>query len=220
MSKPFFLCGDIHGQFGQLGYILSNFSDCNFLVIGDCGVGLQQPKTESYRLSVLNEICVENNITLLFGRGNHDRKIDFDNRFLKSNIQAIADYTYFEEKKMLWIGGGISIDRKIRKENVEWWSDEKIDFRYDFPEEVENLVTHVPPNWVGPNGMNKSIANFAEKDKTLWAELQEERAAVDKLFEAYKPKRSYHGHMHCSETGSFGGCLSKILNIFEIVEII
>lgn len=233
--KLVIVCGDIHGGFSRFEKEIEkeDYKDCIIIQVGDYGIGFKDTigaeiQTQSY----VNEFLKERNIQLYVIRGNHDDPEFFngDKRLTFSNIEFLPDYStkIINGKKFLFVGGGISIDRKWRIEAEQngkgksYWEDEVFVLNYEEAvkhKDCDILITHSTPSWIGPT--NKSgIATFCAADKPLWDECLEERELHNKLFEIVKPKKSFHGHFHRHERRVTDECASYILAECEFMECI
>jgi predicted phosphodiesterase len=219
--------GDLHGGFTRFKerIIKEDFRDCIIIQVGDYGIGFKRKIGDEIELqSKLNEVLAERNIQLYVIRGNHDNPDYFNGDWritCLSNIEFLPDYTVktINGKKFLFVGGGISIDRKYRVEGVDYWPDERFYLDESKVVECDVLITHSAPSWLGPNRKD-GIATWCVNDKTLWEECVMERKLHDKLFDLAKPKKSFHGHFHRTERRVTEECASYILNELEFMECI
>lgn len=221
LNTPVLICGDSHGEWDFLFRKLDHLkiTDCRLLHVGDIGVGFKHPEKQNREILLLNDRFKKRNIFFVGIRGNHDDLEYFQGRVKHSHFELIPDYTYreFNGEKFLFVGGAVSVDRAIRVPHMSWWPDEEFVLKPELVEEVDVLITHSCPNWLGPNN-KASISGYCSRDATLWDDCVKEREAHGKLIELCKPKKHYCGHMHMSETVTVNGCQSKLLDILEIVE--
>lgn len=199
-----------------------DIKDCILISVGDWGYGFSFSPTRDYEnQKVLNEFFVERNIQCYVIRGNHDDPCAFKgkSRIVFSNLEFLEDYTTKElnGEKFLFIGGAVSIDRRYRKEGIDYWIDEIFKLDESKIQECDVLVTHSAPSWIGPFDKD-GLSGWCKNDPTLWNECVTERKAHDRLFKLAKPKKSYHGHFHTSTVVDFDDCWARILDIFEIYE--
>jgi len=218
------ILGDVHGEWEKLFSLINRYDikDCYLICVGDLGIGFANSHSKEIRtLEIANTFFTVRNINFLSIRGNHDNPAFFKKEIKSfSNIRLIPDYhtEIINDEKFLFVGGAVSIDRTHRKEGISYWSDEGFVLKPELVEKCDVLITHSVPSWNGPN--NKSgIESWCSKDPTLWEECMAERFGHDKLIELCKPKRHYAGHMHISSTVAMNGCISKILNELEIIQI-
>jgi Icc-related predicted phosphoesterase len=215
------LCGDSHGEwdalFRKLEYL--QLEDCVLLHCGDIGIGFKSPDKQHKEIEFVNNRFKKRNIQFMGIAGNHDHREYFQGQVNLSHFELLPDYTYreFNGERFLFVGGAVSIDRRLRVPNVSWWEDEAFVLKPELVEKVDVLITHSCPPWIG-DFQKSGISGWCEKDPTLWEECQKERTDISKLIELSQPKNHYCGHMHTSLTTIHNGCKSKILDILEIVE--
>lgn len=222
MSKPIYIVGDIHGKWDQLFLKIKASEIRNFTLIGvgDLGIGFKLDKQQSRQFDYINSFFGGKGIDFIGIRGNHDDPSYFDGRVSMSNFKLLPDYTSLtlNDKEFLFVGGAVSIDRKIRKEGVSYWTDEKFVLDHSKIKRCDVLVTHSVPTWSGP--FDKSgISGWCDRDSTLWDECVQERKDHDILLKLCGASRHYAGHFHTSSSVDFDGCVSTILDELEIGEI-
>jgi hypothetical protein len=170
---------------------------------------------------ILNEFFKLRNIKFYTIRGNHDDPSFFKGagRLIYSNLEFLEDYTVKELNgdKFLFVGGAVSIDRRYRRENIDYWIDEIFKFDESKIVECDVLITHSVTTWIGPFD-KEGLSGWCVEDETLWDECLKERLEHNKLFKLAKPKRSYHGHFHISTVVDFDDCWATILDELEIKE--
>jgi hypothetical protein len=187
--------------------------------VGDLGVGFKSPDKQHREIELLNNRFKKRNIQFKGARGNHDDPKYFLGTVNHSHFELIRDYSYqtFNGEKFLFVGGAVSIDRRIRVPNMSWWEDEAFVLKPELVDKVDVLITHSAPNWIG-DFSKQGIAGWCEKDPTLWEECVKEREDIAKLIELCGAKKHWCGHFHQSHFASHNGCDSRILDILEIVE--
>jgi predicted phosphodiesterase len=220
--KAIYILGDTHGNWKPMKYKIKTFDirDCIIIHVGDIGLGFQNYDQQEYELMNINEFFKERNIEFLGIRGNHDDPYYFDGGYDFSNMEFLRDYTVKKigGKTFQFVGGAISVDRKQRTRDISWWKDEVFDFNPDKLVKCDVLVTHSAPLWNGPVDRDP-ISSWCDDDKTLWAELKMERLAHNRAIFHCEPSRHYCGHFHVSSTAERDGCISRILDINELLEI-
>lgn len=229
--------GDIHGEFATLGYDILHgykYRDAYVIQVGDFGIGFNQPNYYRDELNRLNLKLLEANCHLFAIRGNHDNPSYFqtkNNPFDNSNITLLPDYTELTllNKKLLCVGGAVSIDRAPRiKHNEEqaskgksyrcWWPDEGVkirsaeEFNYDV---YDIVVTHTRPSLCGDIKGADILHEFEQNDPKLRADLKHENAEMDRLWKFTKPARWFYGHWHQHMFSSYGGTKFLCLGIDE-----
>jgi len=241
--------GDIHGNFNLVSQYVKKFDlvNCHIIQVGDFGVGFKTFEKEKRELDYLNNFLVKMNTHLYVVRGNHDYKPYFDNDPFKfENIHLISDYTVLElcEKKILFVGGAISVDRGLRKTKRQitgvhtkttpgvesWWPDEE--FVLD-RSKLENLtgiqivVTHTCPFYCPPEnsfGLGAFVTDIIKEtgDTELKRDILVERNQVAEAFRILKAnndiKFHMYGHYHKSILTEVDGIKHRLLGIGELWE--
>lgn len=231
-----YLLGDIHNQFLQLTELISesDIQDETIFQVGDFGLGMKDVLKESQELLLLNQACLKKNVRLIVIRGNHDDPMRFDGQSSRyySNILFAPDYSVFkvEDKVVLVVGGGISVDRSKRK-TLPYWSDEG--FKFDESKladlqqrfgKIDIVITHSCPSEFWPYDLQSIVHKYAEHDANLIYDLGQDRQEHSKLLRFLTesnciPKRWFYGHFHWPYSGSYSGIKYQALDIFEMVEL-
>jgi hypothetical protein len=222
--------GDIHGNFNQLiGWMHQNKDreNCYLVQVGDFGIGFR-PKFEHHELKNISKKLKKKNHTILVIRGNHDNPEYFDGNHDYDNIKFLPDYTTMNLNgyNHLFVGGAVSIDRKLRQEGISYWKDEI--FIYDEEKlkninEIDVLVTHTCMSFNKPTFFNGLVYSFAAKDPELIKELDQERELVDLMWKTLnengnKIKLHLYGHFHFTNTEYINDTKHILLDIDEFYE--
>lgn len=241
-----YFIGDTHGMRPIFSIVdRLKITNSNLIHVGDFGLGFVSIMQDVKNLEVVDEMLVDTQNKLYVVRGNHDNPIFWDkskglNLPKLHNIHLVDDYSVLdiENKKILCVGGGISIDRQLRKDDrpyPSWWKDEEFQWHPGkFNRVVNNhstmdiVVTHSAPSACYPRGVDAPIVNDwhnieLEHGNNLKGELQMERKKIDMLkdavLKAYKPTNWFYGHFHTSKTEIIDSVKFQALNINEICEI-
>ena len=249
MKERILYLGDIHGSFNIINQYVKIYGikDAHIIQVGDFGVGFQTIEKEKRMLEMFNPILVKNNVHVWAIRGNHDYKPHFDNDpFGLSNIHLVPDYTVLElcEKKILCIGGAVSVDRHWRYtknqrngifENQtfgveKWWPDEVFVLDRDKLGEMRGiniLVTHTAPHYCEPDntfGFGYFVESIIRQtgDNELKTDLLVERQLVTDALEILKLNNTienhYYGHFHKTWDANLYGVNHRLLNVNELWE--
>lgn len=208
--------GDIHGEFETLKKVIKNcdLSDCLIFCVGDFGVGFSRPEKEQRRLQNLNEFFRQRSIDFLSIAGNHDDPSYFQGQTNLSNLRLIPDYQYLNinGKKVLTVGGAISIDRLDRKEGYSYWSDEIIKPAPDNLEPADIIVAHDAPLWAGKDASSlyDTPLNPVKTDAVAG------RTILGNVIKQTNPRLFVHGHYHVSSSFFFEGVKYRGLDINEL----
>jgi len=222
--------GDIHGEFNKVisNIKRTNLSQCTIIQVGDFGVGFKSYERDIEDIEKFNNFLKEREIDLIAIRGNHDNPEFFSGYLSFTNINLIPDYTTLkiEGKNFIFMGGAVSIDRKLRKEKITYWKEET--FRLDVDKlksirGIDVVVTHTAPDYCFPsnkNGYGKLVEGFFPTDKNLQNDLEYERNQMTKAFEILIEKnpikKHFYGHFHDTKTEYFNGCKHVLLDVHEL----
>lgn len=217
------ILGDSHGSWVPLKHKIERIDirDCYLIHVGDVGVGFGWSFEKEFEwFQEMNEWFKDRNIEFLAIRGNHDDDTFFDGRVDLSNFKLLKDYTHLiiNDELYLFVGGAISVDRSQRTLGRDYWLGEG--FKLDatkIPENVDVLITHTGPSWIGPGSDNGFVVQFFSVDKLLKQELDIERGDMDKLYDLTKPKYWYLGHFHRYQTVKTSECTTVILDCNQII---
>jgi hypothetical protein len=218
--------GDLHGNFDFIRWWLKQGDHKNVTIIqvGDFGIGFK-PTIEDNVLQLLNKELGTRESILLVIRGNHDNPSYFDGNHDYEFIKFLPDYTTMEIDGLnhLFIGGALSIDRKVRTTGIDYWEDEGFMKNLDKISDIKNIdvvVTHTAPNFVEPFGFNGIVAHYALNDGTLLEELTRERDAITEVFDLLQKNNNiqyhFYGHFHYDTKNLVNGCTHVMLNISQV----
>ena len=206
--------------------------------VGDFGIGFY-PKSDKNFLLRLNKFLKSRNIVMLVIRGNHDDPAYFKGNHIYSNLQLLEDYTVMDiyDKKYLFIGGAVSIDRVSRQKDIEyavkkdkiltgWWEDEVFVLdrkKLETITGIDVLITHTTLEYCYPDNrirFGNFVDSFAENDILLKHDLTIERREVTEMFNILKKNGNkisemYYGHFHSSAVTMNGYCNHYLLDIYE-----
>ncbi len=203
-----YITGDIHGNFNKINQLLNKKRDItHLLVCGDFGYWPKLFKTftiNAYGKKRFFDFTLKNDNTKIhWCDGNHE---DFDslkecnyNPKLGENVyyQKRGSYiTLPDNRNVLFLGGGYSIDKQYRTEGVDWFKDELLteDDIKNLPNiNIDVIVSHTAPNefFVLPK------SNYPHDTS---------RDVLSIVLKKYKPKYWYFGHFHIYKKGKYKNC--------------
>lgn len=219
-----FACGDSHGNFMPIFDWIENHAEEGDVLthVGDFGE-FAVPK---WILEDLGKESAKKSVQILVTRGNHSSPIYYQENRKYGNLEFMSDYSTrtINGKKVLFIGGAISIDRAWRKEGIDYWADEKVIYDLsllDGIEDVDVMVSHTCPDFLSPAPKNFSNIQWAlDKDPLLKDELIFERKYMTQVWEKLKEKNDirewYGGHFHVSLLHIIGKTKFRFVGIDEI----
>jgi len=248
-----FIIGDTHGIRPIFEIVNNNnFQGENLIHVGDFGLGFETIGRDIKNLELLDEMLLDTNNNLYVIRGNHDNPIFWDkskglNLPKFHNLKLVDDYTVLtiEEKKVLFVGGAISIDRRPRMNDFPyptWWKDEvftyqpeRLDAVVTKHKDIDVVITHTAPKFAYPTDDNVSIVNHYQTVEAihgidLKAELRAERDSVTEMYDDLihhyhkTPKHWFYGHFHSSrhqahKIGEGKTIQFHLLNVNEVYEL-
>jgi predicted phosphodiesterase len=174
---------------------------------GDFGLWTPSPRLDLY-ISTITRLAKETEIHVYWLDGNHE---DHSRR----DQFASYDTEYFHYlprghrwswwgKQFMSVGGGVSMDKKHRKEGVSWWpgetlSDEELDFCCRIPHGLDVIFAHdcprgVPIPGVGPESKQRPGESAWPAD--VLYEASQHRDKMREIWECHQPQLYAHGHYH------------------------
>ena len=222
--------GDLHGNWGYLKQLIDNTRETSIIQVGDFGLGFNSLKWDIGAMDNLNERLSRKDKHLYVIRGNHDDPVfwkeesEFNVQW--SNITLVGDWTVLciEGSYVLFAGGAVSIDRKIRKEGRDHWHDSIFDYDEDKLnaalekwDTIDLVITHTAPSFASPKEFGSLVYNYASIDPELIADLLLERQLLDRMHSVIvhktKPKTWVYGHFHSDVTEEINGIKFILLGI-------
>lgn len=226
----YILWGDNHGDYSALMRSIKKglFTDRVIIQAGDFGIGFD-PMRKNFmnQLIHLNAFLEKYDFFLYVIRGNHDNPACFTGDIKLSNLHLLKDYSVINigEENILCVGGAISIDRKVRTLDVDYFSDEGFVFDEKIItglRDITTVVTHTAPSFCPPIGMGSIVHHYIQTDVELYYDLIKERELVDKFHNLLKVNNDvkywYYGHFHSSDTFYHEGISFRLLDINEFFQ--
>lgn len=224
--------GDLHGEWPEFRHQIVRYQLCkkSFIQVGDFGLGFRTIAEDIEALQSLDTFLKEKDNWLYVIRGNHDNKWFWDHheQFNLQRIILVSDYAthLIEDKHILFIGGGISIDRLNRTANKNYWSDEIFCLNEPLLQQIcahpiDIIVTHIAPAGIWPYSLAPIVERFMIRDHQLQADLLLERKQMRTVLDYIKTtgcKHWIYGHYHAPVTEEKDGITFRCLNIHEHYE--
>ncbi len=207
-----YITGDMHGEYGRLVYANKELDDGDILIAcGDWGYIFANDKSEN---SLLDDI-EKKNYSILFVDGNHENfpaiysypEEEWNggriHRIRNSIIHLCRGQVFeIEGLKFFTFGGGYSLDKWRRTENVDWWSQEMPENR-EFEEGKKNLEKHgFKVDYIITHTANIKTLEylpFALKDTAIKPSVPEEHVLnyyLEDIRERCEYKKWFFGHFH------------------------
>ena len=198
-SCKILVLGDVHGAFNNLKTILDAKTPDLAIVCGDYGVW-----TDFTPNNIPNKYNVKYPCDVYFVDGNHDNHASLDT-YERGKIHKLTDKLYYcsygssltiNNKTILFCGGAESIDKGFRMPFVSWWPTECIsesDQEYLPNTTVDIVISHTAPNFIIDNMFKEqNMLSFSIKCNDPSAKY------LSDVYNKYKPKQWFFGHMHAS----------------------
>lgn len=216
-----FFCGDIHGNIRKLVWTIIyryGLKDCSVIVVGDFGAGFEKKEYLNQMYKKVESRLESNNVTIYAIRGNHDDPNYFsgEDEYQYPRLKLLPDFKVVEicGKKILPIGGGVSVDRELRiKQGLGYWPNERIVKKpvEELPNKVDVIVSHMAPLSFLP-----VETRMINESKDIWEDNLEDRKYLDEVLEQVITDDWYYGHYHKSISGNYGNVSYRGLDIDEL----
>lgn len=227
-----FVIGDVHGKYDIIHRFLQAgvLDNSTLIQVGDFGLGFNKG-VEQNKMKKLSRALVKSSCNLLIIRGNHDlpslwldskENQKFNQTY--ENITLLPDYYTKEinQKRILFVGGGVSIDRYWRVVGESYWPDEVVNSPRFTLSKHDILISHTCPSFfnIPTNDMTSDlIRNCHAHDSGLMGDLIKEREIMDHIVKETQVKTIYSGHFHRSTKQTVNNINYYGLDIDELAEI-
>lgn len=183
--------GDPHGKIDQLVDLIKGQTGM-FISVGDTGF---EPQIEKLRQQFISE-------EFYSVVGNHDWIPE------RYSWPYMGDHCYFPEFSLFTIRGANSIDKHLRTEGLDWFSDEELNYKQQC--EAYDVYVETKPKIVVshdcPQSVMQSLFGYSEKSQT--------RIMLEHMFQVHQPELWVFGHHHKSKDVNINGtrfvCLSEL----------
>ncbi len=232
------LCGDIHQESRRMLAALKQrgISHATLIILGDANVGLGEHTLSERYFTRFNEYMSERDIRVCFLRGNHDNPVFWETP-IREDIERLWPQLHMLRQGAMDINGelyyiypgAISIDRKGRREGVDWYPAEVMRplALPNIKRPYRGIIGHNGP--VPAGARHLGFWQQCEKDDTLAEDVATEETyiadAIARLTEhnarlGYQEAlRYYHGHYHQSWEEDVQGVKGRCLGICELLQL-
>jgi len=232
-DRSVLLLGDLHGTWRKINSLIAKHKPILALQAGDFGWWPRFHKTTHistgvYRTNPLTGIKIESkfnqyglrpgNTKVYWCAGNHE---DWEDLNLKADsydpkiIEVFKNVFYMprcstlelpDGRRVLFMGGALSIDKEYRKYRYDWYPEEEITQAdiYNLPDvEIDIVVSHTCPSWFKTELFEKSD-DWHQTD-SFWLEKFRDPSclALDVVWERYRPDLWFFGHYHVAKFGQY-----------------
>lgn len=242
-AKSVVVCGDIHGEFLTLVHkmcVQYNMYDTLVIVAGDCGFGFEKQGYYDNIYRRIQKRLAAHNCWIAMVRGNHDNPAYFSEQLIHyERFRTVPDYSVIEAcaHRILCIGGALSIDRRVRLEEMRrsfakncYWADEMPVYSPDKLNEIaatdihiDTVITHTAPSFC-EFVLKHGLDYWAQTDAALLCDSQTERQTMDAILahlrrDGHPLTHWYYGHFHQSWHSEIEGIFYTMLDIMEFHEV-
>lgn len=219
MPERILVVGDVHADFERLNAFISLARPRIILQCGDFGWWPHHHDiTTTKKQYYFDQYALKMQETVLYWcDGNHENHWDLQYRLEagKKPLEIPVPGCWYMPRgsvlelngqKILFFGGGDSVDKKYRKIGKSWWPEEiptEEDFQYAEEQiaahggKIDVVISHTAPSPFLDTFLHKIV------DSKLYDPTIE---FLDKILEKYRPKRWFFGHFHVFVEGEFQGC--------------
>lgn len=198
-SNTIYLVGDCRSLVSLYDIVRyrQNIQDCDLVSLGNNNIG-GNPLTDPGFLGKINHICKTRNIRLYIIRGSHDDPSFWNRGYNFSNLYLTSDYTdavFPNGISVLFVGGGISINRMCHTEGIDCWKGENTIYRKtDCPFNV--LLSHDAPSYFNislDSLWSSKYVSWIIQDENLLEDLSKQRKIIDRIVENIEPMYIFSG---------------------------
>lgn len=185
-----YIIGDVHGNLN--GYEVAIRDKERTVQLGDFGF----KKEHDWHL---NNVDPKSH-SILFG--NHDYYPYLDHE------HSLGNWKYISEFDVFFVRGADSIDKSMRTEGRDWFSEEEMSYA-EFSKCIDEYEKQKPDVVVSHDAPQSIVLSFfGIPDKSIT------RSALDQMFEIHKPNIWIFGHHHTSINsvvfGTYFICLDEL----------
>lgn len=204
------ITGDLHGNFIQLNAMIKQESPDLVKCCGDFGYW---PRVDYIqKVETINTVHTK----VLFCDGNHEDHWELQrlkNLAVAPNVfyqPRGSTYRLPDGRNVLFMGGGVSIDKHLRTVGYDWFPEETItqkDFMNLPDEPIDIFITHTCSHEIYDNHIKSAMGHGLKDNDPCYS-------ALSSLWEMYKPAQWFFGHFHVNLNGIYKGtrwhCLGAV----------
>lgn len=194
-AKQKLVIGGVNGKVDAYLEILKKHPNLTSIQVGDFGFR----KDHDWFLNTVD--CDKHKVNF----GNNDY-IPYVN-----HKHSLRDYSYNVESRIFSFRGAWSIDSRSRKEGVDWWIEEQVNYRqsneaahYFQKYEPRVMISHDAPDEIGKDWFNTKAKSMTS-------------SVLQVMFELYQPDIWIFGHHHKSKIEIVNGTTFICLNELETI---
>lgn len=219
------VAGDFHGVWSKVNQLIAKKPNIELIFqLGDFGWwpkfhNLPVVTSESLygtRVKSWDQFGLKNNnVRIYWIKGNHEDQESIDELVKENKLEVMPNVFHqpcgsttvlLDGRRILFIGGADSVDKKLRTPGHDWFPQEAISYKTidSLPDEkIDIVMSHTAPKYF-------EIIHDNEEEGLL-----NSRAALDYVFDKYQPSRWYCGHFHTFKEGRYKDCKWTALSHVE-----
>lgn len=214
-SKSMILFGDTHGNINDMLSLIKNSCGTSIFHVGDFG-NITGGVLSNNDLIRIETALRKNGNVMYIVRGNHDNpkcfpewlhdKMSENDKMVYKSLKSLVflrDYSIINminlDRRILTVGGAISISRSKQSPGKNWWPEElyryeenKIDYISNKYYGITDIITHTAPDFTYPD---LPSSNTPESIDIIL-----ERSQISSMYNTISKRsnvhRWYHGHFH------------------------
>lgn len=218
-----FICGDIHGWWGQFNIMLNKKNPDIIIQCGDFGWWPHFHNSRNFdgTRKPWNQHGIKNpNTKIYWCDGNHENHEDLLIKVKEHGrvpIEVMPNVFYMPRAstlelpngmKLLFMGGAESIDKESRTQGVSWWPEETINQSdiYALPDiKIDAVISHtIPISLFKEETFNHNVINYKKEEPSNYA--------LEAVLKKYEPELWYCGHFHKYYKWEIGNTTGCVLN--------
>lgn len=169
----------------------------------------------------IDKLCCELDIRIFHNIGNHDNPEVWNLNSINNSIFVKTGEVgeFPNGKKVLFVGGGVSVDRFRRKKGEDYWIMEHTPYINPVPK-TDFIFSHdCPDNFNHPTAtLPNSYGWYVERDVGLIHDCKEQRDNMARIWRESGAKTCFYGHFHRSLLETINGVTARCLDINELYE--
>lgn len=215
------VCGDFHGDFRVVNQLLNGKREISMILqCGDFGwwprINGKRFMTSYGKREIWNQYGLKNKkVPIYWCPGNHEDWESLTEIEESGNTEVMPNVFYMprsaililkDKRKVLFMGGGLSIDRKYRDArsgSFGWFWEETISQKdiEELPDtDIDIIISHTAPNEFKLKDYHEDFEHRHDYAK------DPSRDALSYVLQKYNPKLWYFGHMHQFQHGNHKDC--------------
>lgn len=212
-----YVIGDTHASFGWLNDFIADKEPDIIFVCGDFGVW------KNREIKFFHDDIVNGNTKIYFCDGNHENYTILDKYVEEHGWQnpiEIRNNIFYcprgsslvlnDGRRILFMGGALSVDKHLRKPYVSWFPQELIT-----SDDVKRVDTSIAYDIVISHTCIRQFHNrLLAKCTNSWkSKIDQSEDYLSEIFDKVKPRLWYHGHWHLPDTYELDGCTFHAMNM-------